>query len=77
MIGTVMRLALAVLVAVGAAALLLVGFLLRGGVSARPQPTAAEAFLARRLRHWAIPRDMRERLNPVPATPEIVLTHAW
>jgi mono/diheme cytochrome c family protein len=72
MIGTVMRLALAALVAVGAAALLLVGLLLRGGVSARPQPTAAEAFLARRLRHWAIPRDMRERLNPVPATPEIV-----
>ncbi len=73
MIGTVVRrLALAVLVAIGVGGVLLVGFLLRGGVSARPEPSAAEALLARRLRHWAIPRDMRERLNPLPATPEIV-----
>jgi mono/diheme cytochrome c family protein len=73
MIGTVVRrLALAVFVAIGAGTILLVGFLLRGGVSARPEPSAAEAFLARRLRHWAIPSDMRERLNPLPARPEIV-----
>jgi mono/diheme cytochrome c family protein len=73
MIGAVLRrVTLTVLVAIGAGALVLGGFLWRGGVSARPQPTAAEAFLARRLRHWAIPRDMRERPNPVPATPQII-----
>jgi len=44
--------------------------LLRGGVSARSEPSAAEALLARRLRHWAIPRDERERPNPLPTTPQ-------
>jgi len=73
MIRTVLRrLALAALVALAAIVILVVGSLLRGGVSARPEPSAPEAFLARRLRHWAIPRDVRERPNPLSATPEIV-----
>jgi mono/diheme cytochrome c family protein len=56
----------------GAAAVLLVAVLLRGGVSARQEPSAAEAFLARRLRHWAIPSAERERPNPLPATPQVI-----
>ncbi|WP_291272303.1 c-type cytochrome [Geothrix sp.] len=36
------------------------------GVSARDQPTAVEALLARSLRHAAIPRSDRALVNPVP-----------
>ncbi len=42
------------------------------GVSARDQPTALEAFVARRLRHLAVPRRLREARNPVPLTPEVL-----
>src|SRR5260221_363280 len=52
-----------------------VGSLLLYGVSARDQPTAVEAFMARRLRHLATPRSARQAQNPVPVTPD-VLTEA-
>ena len=42
------------------------------GVSAKAEPSAAEAFLARRLRHLAIPADAREVGNPLPARPDVV-----
>jgi mono/diheme cytochrome c family protein len=62
---------LALLVALGAAvAAVLLGLFLRHGISARDEPTAAEAFVARRLRHFAVPRSEREAKNPVPSTPE-------
>jgi cytochrome c553 len=41
----------------------------RHGVSARDQPTQAEIFVARRLRHLAIPMAARQMANPQPATP--------
>ncbi len=44
--------------------------LLRGGVSARTEPSALETAVARRVRHWAIPSAARARKNPEPATPE-------
>jgi len=44
--------------------------LLQHGISARDEPTAIEAFLARRLRHLAVPWSERKAKNPVPATPE-------
>lgn len=43
---------------------------LEHGVSARDEPTAVEAFVARRLRHLAVPRGDRETKNPAPLTPE-------
>ncbi len=43
---------------------------LEHGISARDEPTAAEAFIARRLRRLAIPRSEREARNPVSPTPE-------
>jgi mono/diheme cytochrome c family protein len=46
--------------------------LLKRGVSARAEPWAAEAWVARRLRHLAIPSEARARVNPVPRTEEIV-----
>jgi mono/diheme cytochrome c family protein len=64
---------------VGALALVSVGaggvgltFLLKRGVSARAEPWAIEAWTARRLRHFAIPRPETERSNPVPRTEEVV-----
>jgi mono/diheme cytochrome c family protein len=68
----VRRIPLMVFLLIGAAAVLLVGSFLRGGVSARREPSAAEAFVARRLRHWAIPSGERGRPNPVPATPQAI-----
>ena len=49
--------------------------LARHGVSARDEPMAVEAFLARRVRSLAIPREMRRRENPLTLTPE-ALTRA-
>ncbi len=46
--------------------------LVRHGVSARDQPTAVEAFVARRVRHLAVPREAREARNPVGPTQEVL-----
>src|SRR5215468_1650427 len=40
----------------------------RHGVSARDQPTQAEVFVARRLRHLAIPMAARQMSSPEPST---------
>jgi mono/diheme cytochrome c family protein len=61
-----------VLLLSGAAVALLVAGILRGGLSARREPSAVEAFVARRLRHLAIPSGQRGRANPLPATPQAV-----
>lgn len=61
-------LGLAVLVAAALAAALL----LRGGISARPEPSRLEARVAGTLRSWAIPSDAREARNPVPAGPQAI-----
>jgi mono/diheme cytochrome c family protein len=58
----------AVLVAAGIAGALL----LRGGISARPEPSRLEARAARALRSWAIPADARDARNPVPAGPQAI-----
>ena len=48
--------------------------LLRHGLSAREQPTRIEAFVARHLRHIAVPRAARDAANPVaPAGDDVDL----
>ena len=42
--------------------------LVQHGVSARDEPTAIEAWIARRARRLATPRNQREAQNPVPLT---------
>src|SRR5881628_1545507 len=42
------------------------------GFSARDNPNAAEAFIARQLRHMAVPRGARQMTNPVPASAEVL-----
>jgi mono/diheme cytochrome c family protein len=49
-----------------------VALLLWHGSSAREQPAAIEAFVARRLRRLAIPHNARRATNPVSATPDIL-----
>jgi len=48
-------------------------YVLSHGLSARDEPSAAEAFIARRLKHLATPRAAREAVNPVAASPEILM----
>ena len=50
-----------------------VAYILSRGISARAEPSAAEAFIARRLRHLATPRDAREAMNPVPASADVLM----
>lgn len=45
---------------------LVLALLLRRGFSAREEPTAYEAAIARRLRHLAVPAAARRMKNPVP-----------
>ncbi len=47
-------------------------YMLARGFSAKSEPTAAEAFVARQLRHFAIPRGARELPNPVKGNPEVL-----
>ncbi len=47
-----------------------VGMLVQHGFSARDEPSAVEAFAARRLRHLSVPRVERNARNPVPLTPQ-------
>jgi len=58
------------------AGVLVTGWLfLRGGFSARDQPSAVEAMLARRMRALSVPGSARDAKNPIAVTPE-VLTEA-
>ncbi|MBK7971769.1 MAG: cytochrome c [Deltaproteobacteria bacterium] len=47
---------------------------LRGGISARPEPSRIEADIARRVRHALVPRQVRAIENPVPLTGEVLRT---
>jgi len=60
----------AALVVIAAAALAIA--LLRGGISARPEPSRLESAVARTLRHRLIPSAARELSNPVPPSPRVL-----
>lgn len=45
---------------------------LRHGFSAHDEPTAVERVIARTMRHWATPADLRDRKNPMALTPEVL-----
>jgi mono/diheme cytochrome c family protein len=50
----------------------LFGYVVATGLSARPAPGAIETRVARAVRRWAVPRDVRERSSPVPSTTETI-----
>ena len=55
-----------------AGAILATAAALSRGFSARSEPTAAEAFVARQLRHLAVPIAARQMPNPVADSPEVI-----
>ena len=61
-----------VFILAGLAAVLGLAYVVSRGFSARDEPTAAEAFLARQLRRMAVPRAAREMTNPVPNNPAVL-----
>ncbi len=46
--------------------------MIRRGFSAHDEPSRAEAVMARAMRHWAVPSDLRDMKNPVPLTPQVL-----
>jgi len=59
---------LAAFVAAGA----VVALSIRRGFSTLEEPTALEAVLAGRMRHWSVPAALRDARNPVPPTPAVL-----
>lgn len=53
-------------------ALVVIGWLGSRGISAKAEPGRVETTLARTMRRLAIPRDARNRENPVAASPEVI-----
>ena len=47
-------------------------YLIATGLSARPTPGAVEVSLARAARRFAVPRDMRNAKNPIPASDAVL-----
>lgn len=68
----IFKTAVALLAVIGGGVLLGGAWFLANGVSARPEPSAMEAFTAHRLRALAIPSAAVATANPVPDTPEVV-----
>ena len=71
-----MRRATLVVLAGGAAAAAAVGgcgvLALRRGFSSLDEPGAAEVALARAARRWAVPAELRDARNPLPASEEVL-----
>lgn len=65
-----------VLLGVVAAAIIVMTFIvvsmIRRGFSTHDEPSAIETTVARAMRHWSVPADLREMRNPLPLTPQIV-----
>ena len=51
---------------------LLLMSMLRRGFSALDEPSAMETLMARTMRHYGVPSDLRGRRNPLPLTAEVV-----
>ena len=66
------------MIAIGAIVAVLVLFaavvlsMLRNGFSTLDEPSSIEAFMATTLRRYAVPSDLKNAKNPLPATPEIL-----
>jgi mono/diheme cytochrome c family protein len=53
-------------------AVVLAASTVRRGFSARDEPSRIEAVLARSMRHWAVPSNVRDVKNPVALTPQVL-----
>jgi len=57
----------------GAVGFLVLRWIIDYGFSAHDEPTKVEALVARRVRRWAVPADLRQIRNPVALTPEVLV----
>jgi mono/diheme cytochrome c family protein len=46
--------------------------MIRRGFSAHDEPSRVEAMMARAMRHWSAPSDLRNAKNPVALTPRVL-----
>ena len=53
-------------------AIAVVASMLRRGFSAHDEPSRVEAVMARAMRHWAVPSDLRDMKNPLPLTTQVL-----
>lgn len=60
-----------VLAALAVAAIVFVS-MIRRGFSAHDEPSAIESTMARAMRHWAVPSELRGLKNPLPLTPQVL-----
>ena len=71
-----MKRAIVIVVVLFAVALLIgaiaIGSMVRSGLSAHDEPTRIEAAVARTVRQWAVPKELRGAKNPVPLTPQVL-----
>ena len=51
---------------------LAIGSMVRSGLSAHDEPSRIEAAVARTVRQWAVPAELRDAKNPVPLTPPVL-----
>ena len=54
------------------AAIVVFAATVRRGFSAHDEPSRVEAVMARTMRHWAVPSDLRDAKNPLPLTPAVL-----
>jgi mono/diheme cytochrome c family protein len=66
------RILIALVLAAAAAGAIVFVNMIHHGFSARDRPSAAEAFLAHRMRHWAVPAKSRSLKNPFADSAEAV-----
>ena len=67
-----LKLTLLVLVVLVLSGGLLLWGMVRRGFSTHDEPSAMEASMARALRHWSTPADLRDARNPLPLTPQVM-----
>lgn len=63
---------LVTLLALGGLTIALIAYVRTHGFSARTEPSAVEAFVARKVRALAVPNKSRDATNPVAASPEVL-----
>ena len=63
---------LVTLLAIGGLILALLSSVRTHGFSARTEPSAIEAFVARKVRSLAVPRKERQAMNPIATSPDVL-----
>ena len=66
------KVSIAVVAALALGGVVTLALFLRRGFSAREEPTAVEAVVARTMRHLSVPSQARSMPNPVPLSPSIL-----